>query len=1304
MKHLKNYLAGLTDALASIANWRFGIATLLVLPSMVLVAEPAVALGPCTINWIGADGAWEDAANWSETTTLANRVPNATDTVCIDDASATSALTITVSTSIAVLGIDNSEHLMLDGAFVTIEEGGEIVNRGTTTLANGYIAGSAGGQGSVFERFVNHGSLVKSGENFTYIDSTVRVDNTGTISVTGGALSIAQVGVWPGITYQVSAGASLSLGVNEASDISGVQSVSGGGRVAFNGTLKPVSAPLVLNFPAGGLDPLTGVLDTTVAPITNSGVVDLVSPIIKGVGFTNTGTVRQDASSVPTLDEGAVVTNEGSWSMENAYLQGTFGGGFERFVNHGSLVKSGGNFTYIDSTVRVDNTGTISVTGGQLQILQVGVWPGITYQVSAGASLSLGVNEASDISGVQSVSGGGRVAFNGTLKPVSAPLVLNFPAGGLDPLTGVLDTTVAPITNSGVVDLVSPIIKGVGFTNTGTVRQDASSVPTLDEGAVVTNEGSWSMENAYLQGTFGGVFERFVNHGSLVKSGGNFTYIDSTVRVDNTGTISVTGGQLQILQVGVWPGITYQVSAGASLSLGVNEASDISGVQSVSGGGRVAFNGTLKPVSAPLVLNFPAGGLDPLTGVLDTTVAPITNTGVVDLVSPIIKGVGFTNTGTVRQDASSVPTLDEGAVVTNEGSWSMDNAYLQGTFGGGFERFVNHGSLVKSGGNFTYIDSHGAGRQHGDDLGHRRAALDPGRRRPGHRWVTRRRYLDRHGRLESAVRRPAHHDRRQRNCRARWPDRRAHGVGVVGHEPGQLPPLRGNDFTTLGGLTNTGTLRVGPQSTLSVTGDFTTTGTAVFELAGTAATGQFGEIVATGAGALGGAATIVIDAGYTPSASDVFRLGTFADITSPFATVNGAAPTFTANYTATQFVLNASGSLPIAVAGADVTVAEATPPLVVTLDGSGSTDVDGTITSYHWTAPAGVTLTNANTAVASYTAADDASFTATLEVCDNDAQCDTDTVNVTVTNVAPSPNGGADQTATAGSVVPITVTFTDPGGSDTHTATVNWSDGSGLVDVGAVTSGFGLSHTFTVGGTYFVSICVTDDDGGPGCDTVAVVVSSAGNLPPDAVADTGTVRRNSTANILNVLSNDTDPDFNGVTISAFDAVSTAGGAVDCSSQFWCYYTPPVDFVGTDTFTYTASDGQGGVDTATVTVTVVLNQAPVAIDDTETVRRDSLPRDIYVLGNDTDADFDFLTISAFDPASVAGGTVNCSASHAPTRRRSVSSAPTRSPTRSRTAAVAPTRRRSRSRSCRTPPRMHKTTTTRATPPMRRSRSS
>ena len=57
---------------------------------------------------------------------------------------------------------------------------------------------------------------------------------------------------------------------------------------------------------------------------------------------------------------------------------------------------------------------------------------------------------------------------------------------------------------------------------------------------------------------------------------------------------------------------------------------------------------------------------------------------------------------------------------------------------------------------------------------------------------------------------------------------------------------------------------------------------------------------------------------------------------------------------------------PAANAGADQTVDEQT---AVTLTGSGS-DIDGTIASYAWTQTAGtpVTLTNANAAVATFTA------------------------------------------------------------------------------------------------------------------------------------------------------------------------------------------------------------------------------------------------------------------------------------------------------------------------------------------------
>ena len=65
------------------------------------------------------------------------------------------------------------------------------------------------------------------------------------------------------------------------------------------------------------------------------------------------------------------------------------------------------------------------------------------------------------------------------------------------------------------------------------------------------------------------------------------------------------------------------------------------------------------------------------------------------------------------------------------------------------------------------------------------------------------------------------------------------------------------------------------------------------------------------------------------------------------------------------------------------------------------------------------------------------------------------------------------------------------------------------------------------------------------------------------------------------------------------------------------YTPDANYFGTDSFTYTISDGNGGSATATVNVTVTpVNDDPVANDDTATVAEDSGATAIAVLANDT----------------------------------------------------------------------------------------
>jgi hypothetical protein len=231
-------------------------------------------------------------------------------------------------------------------------------------------------------------------------------------------------------------------------------------------------------------------------------------------------------------------------------------------------------------------------------------------------------------------------------------------------------------------------------------------------------------------------------------------------------------------------------------------------------------------------------------------------------------------------------------------------------------------------------------------------------------------------------------------------------------------------------------------------------------------------------------------------------LGTFGNRTGTFSSLS-PADAFVANYTPTQFLVRATGSFPVADAGTDITVDEATPPQVVVLDGTGSFDPDGTIVSYSWTAPAGIVLGTPNSAQATFVAADDADFNAILEVCDNDGLCSADSVSITVNNVAPSVEAGPALSTVVGAAVTATVSFTDPGGIDTHTATVNWDDGAGLIAMGTVSSPFDATRTYGSAGTYTANVCVTDDDGGTGCDTVTIVVNPNPNA--DLVATKSTI-------------------------------------------------------------------------------------------------------------------------------------------------------------------------------------------------------
>jgi hypothetical protein len=150
---------------------------------------------------------------------------------------------------------------------------------------------------------------------------------------------------------------------------------------------------------------------------------------------------------------------------------------------------------------------------------------------------------------------------------------------------------------------------------------------------------------------------------------------------------------------------------------------------------------------------------------------------------------------------------------------------------------------------------------------------------------------------------------------------------------------------------------------------------------------------------------------------------------------------------------------------------------------------------------------------ASHVYADDGVYGVEICVTDDEAGEHCATLQVTVTNVAPTVDAGPDQIAPEGALLLLEpATFNDRGTNDSHTSTVSWGDGT-IAAVGVVTeSPFGppgattgangsvaSSHVYGDDGTYTVFVCVTDDDGATTCDRLRVVVT---NVAPTATIGT----------------------------------------------------------------------------------------------------------------------------------------------------------------------------------------------------------
>ncbi|MET0977080.1 MAG: PKD domain-containing protein [Leifsonia sp.] len=240
--------------------------------------------------------------------------------------------------------------------------------------------------------------------------------------------------------------------------------------------------------------------------------------------------------------------------------------------------------------------------------------------------------------------------------------------------------------------------------------------------------------------------------------------------------------------------------------------------------------------------------------------------------------------------------------------------------------------------------------------------------------------------------------------------------------------------------------------------------------------------------------------------------------------------------------------------------------LTVAVDGSASTDSDGSIASYAWNFGDGGAATGP-TATHSYAAG--GTYTVTLTVTDNKGATGTTSSSVVVASPPPNVPPVASFTKTVTNL-DVTVDGSGSSDSDGSIASYAWTFGDG-----ATASGATAAHSYAAAGTFPVTLTVTDNQGATTSTSSDVIVAPA---PPPNVAPTAAFTSSATFLSLAVDgSGSTDSDG---TIAGYAWNFGDGGTASTQTA-----THPYAAAGTYTVSLTVTDDDGAVNTKTTSVTV-----------------------------------------------------------------------------------------------------------------------
>ncbi len=268
---------------------------------------------------------------------------------------------------------------------------------------------------------------------------------------------------------------------------------------------------------------------------------------------------------------------------------------------------------------------------------------------------------------------------------------------------------------------------------------------------------------------------------------------------------------------------------------------------------------------------------------------------------------------------------------------------------------------------------------------------------------------------------------------------------------------------------------------------------------------------------------------------------------------------------------------PVADPGGPYTVDEG---VALSLDGSVSSDPDGTVVSWGWDCDGNGSYETSG-ATPTCTFADDGVYAVALLVTDDSGGTDTATATVTVANVAPtlvvtppaavSEGGSQTWTAVTGDVAADTVTVTWLVSDPSNAA---FSNGTGS----------SLSVTFPDDGTWTIAFTASDEDGGSTTDAQTTVVA---NLAPVPGIDSGPTTADE-GDTVTFTGSATDAGSADTVVLTWALLDSAGASVATGTGG--SFAPTLADDDTFSVVLTATDDDSG--TATVTATLVAaNVAP-----------------------------------------------------------------------------------------------------------------